>query len=239
MSRVPFCGQRTPMSREEAIERYILLRLRAEDVKRLSFLVEALHGKTILLPSNSPFTHADLKDTARTAFFGWFATLTDKDGRAVYAFDPLLVLFPEKRAQIILVQRECEACHGVLQQFRSNVAFHSRAELAAHIKARRALREENTFLDLQSARVGFQRLMTDLIAEELSAIPELPGKLTEFGVSHHPVFANVTAAQAASRGARAELRQPRRMSGSCPNTPIQGPDAYAKNPPPDEAPTLY
>ncbi len=199
VSRVPFCGQRTPMSREEAIERYILLRLRAEDIKRLSFLVEGLHAKQIQLPSNSPFTHADLKDTVRTAFFGWLATLTDEDERAVYAFDPLFVLFPEKRAQISVVQSECEACHAVLQQFRSNVAFHSRAELAAHIKARQDLVEEDTFLDLESARVDFQRLMTDLIAEELSAIPELPGKLAEFRVSHHPAFGNVaSAARAAS-----------------------------------------
>lgn len=201
MSRVPFWGQRTPMSREEAIERYILLRLRFEDIKRLSFLVEGLYAKTIQLPGNSPFTHADLKDTARTAFFGWLATLTDKDGRAVYAFDPLFVLFPDKRTQINLVQLECEACHGVLQQFRSNVAFHSRAEVAAQIKARQALREEDTFLDLQSARVDFQRLMTDLIAEELRAIPELPRKLTEFGISHHPAFANVASAvRSASSG---------------------------------------
>ena len=33
--------------------------------------------------------------------------------------------------------------------------------------------------------------MTDLIAEELSAIPELPAKLHQFGISLHPAFANV------------------------------------------------
>jgi hypothetical protein len=197
--RIPFCGQRTQISREEAVERYILLRLRFEEIKRLGFLVEGLHARTIQLPSTSPFTHDDLKDTARTAFFGWFATLTDRDERAVYAFDPLFVLFPDKRTQISLVQLECEACHGVLQQFRSNVAFHSRAQVPAQIKARQALRGEDTFLDLQSARIDFQRLMTDLISEELSAIPELPGKLVEFGVSHLPAFANVaSAARAAS-----------------------------------------
>ncbi len=87
MSRIPFFGQRTQLSREEAIEQYILLRLRFEDIKRLGFLVENLHARAIHLPSGSPFTHADLKDTARTAFFGLFATLTDKDGKAVYAFD--------------------------------------------------------------------------------------------------------------------------------------------------------
>jgi hypothetical protein len=79
----------------------------------------------------------------------------------------------------------------VLHQFRNKVAFHGRAEVAAQIKARQALRGEDTFLDLESARQDFHRLMTDLIAEELNAIPELPAKLAEFGVSHHPAFANV------------------------------------------------
>lgn len=188
---MPFFGQRTRMSREEAIERYILLRLRFEDIRRLSFMVEGFYDRTIQLRPDTPFTYRDLKDTARTAFFGWFATLTDKDGRAVYAFDPLFFLFPGRRDQINLVQLECEACHGVLQQFRSNVAFHSRADVAAQIKARRALREDDTFLDLESARVDFRKLMTDLISDELRDIPELPGKLVEFGVSHHPAFANV------------------------------------------------
>jgi hypothetical protein len=179
------------MSRERAIENYILLRLRAEDIKRLSFLVEGLYERTIQVPDGAPFSYADLKDTARTVFFGWFAVLTDKDDRAVYAFDPLLVLFPDKQAQIIKVQLECEACHGVLQQFRNNVAFHSRSKLAAHVKARRALMEEDTFLDLESARKDFQRLMAELISEELRAIPELPKILTELGISHHPAFANL------------------------------------------------
>lgn len=191
MSPVFFSGQRTQMTREQAIERYILLRLRFEDIKRLAFLVENLHAKAIQLPSGSPFTHVDLKDTARTAFFGWFATLTDRDGRAVYAFDPLFVLFPAQRYRIGVVQAECEACHGVLHQFRNNVAFHGRAEVAAQIKARYGLRGEDTFLDLESARQDFRQLMIDLIAEELKAIPELPTKLTEFGISHHPAFANV------------------------------------------------
>ena len=52
--------------------------------------------------------------------------------------------------------------------------------------------------NVQSARVDFPRLMADLIAEELSAIPELPKELAEFGVSHHPAFANVPARSAAS-----------------------------------------
>jgi len=119
------------LSREQAIERYIALRLCTVDIMRLGFLVEGLHAKTIQLPNSAPFTHDDLRDTARTAFFGWLAKLTDRDERAVYAFDPLFVLFPDDRVQISLVQKECEACHCVLQQFRSNVAFHSRAQVAA------------------------------------------------------------------------------------------------------------
>lgn len=173
------------------MEHYILLRLRVEDIKRLAYLVENLYEKSIQLPKDAPFATADLKDTARTAFFGWFATLTDRDDRAVYAFDPLLVLFPNKRARVINVQAACEACHAVLQRFRNNVAFHSRSSLTAQIEARKALRNEDTFLDLESARKGFLRLMDELVSEELSAIPELPRALEELGVSQHPAFANV------------------------------------------------
>ncbi len=191
MASALLSGQRTQLSREEAIEHYILLRLRVEDIKRLGYLVESLYNGAIQLPSDAPFTSADLKDTARTAFFGWFATLTDKDDRAVYAFDPLLVLFPQRRVQIINVQLECEACHGVLQQFRNNVAFHSRAEVTAQIEVRRALQGDDARVDLTFARKNFTRLMEDLTLAELIAIPELPKMLAEFRLSRHLAFANL------------------------------------------------
>jgi hypothetical protein len=183
------------MSREDAIQRYIVLRLLAEDIRRLCFLVEGLYQGAIQLPSSAPFTRADLKDTVRTAFFGWFAKLIDKDPRAVYAFDLLLLLFPGKRPQIIKVQAECEACESVLQQFRSNVAFHSGAELRAHVKARRDLTQEDTFLDLESARQDFLHLMAELISGELTAIPELPNIIARLGISYHPAFANAVSTQ--------------------------------------------
>ena len=192
MSAIPFSGQRQSLSRKEAIERYIVLRLRGEDINRLDFMVRGLHEKTIKIPPDSPFTHADLKDTARTAFFGWFATLTDRDGRAVYAFDPLYTLFPQKHSQIHKVQLECEACHAALQEFRNNVAFHSRAGIAHHIKARQNLQQMDTHIDLEFARKNFQRLMADVVLEELMAIPQLPKVLSELGISHHPAFANVS-----------------------------------------------
>jgi hypothetical protein len=188
MSLVPFSGPKKQLSREQAIERYILLRLRVEDINRLGFLVEGLHAGTILLPKDARFSCDDLKDAVRTAFFGWFATLTDKNDKAIYAFDPLLKLFPGKQVQIYKVQLECESCHHMLQQFRNNVAFHNNAEFANQINARRALREQDTSLDLTSARQDFLFLMDELISEESYAIPELPEKLTQLGISHHPAF---------------------------------------------------
>jgi hypothetical protein len=125
---------------------------------------------------------------SETAFFGWFATLTDKNDKAIYAFDPLLKPFPRKQAQIYKVQVDCESCHPMLQQFRNNVAFHNNAEFANHINARRALREQDTSLNLTSARREFLFLMDELISEELDAIPELPEKLTQLGISDHPAF---------------------------------------------------
>jgi len=170
-------GARKSLTRAVAIEQYVILRLRTEDINRLDFLLNALYDKSITLPPDSPFSAQDLKDTVRTSFLGWFATLTDRDGRAIYAFDCLFTLFPERKAQIIKAQLSLEAVHEKLQQFRNNVAFHARAKVADQITARMNLRDEDTYLDFISAIHDFQNLMRTLRAEELTAIPELPKAL--------------------------------------------------------------
>ena len=151
--------------------------------------MNALYDKSITVPPDSPFSAQDLKDTVRTSFLGWFATLTDRDGRAIYAFDCLFTLFPERKAQIIKAQLSLEAVHEKLQQFRNNVAFHARAKVADQITARMNLRDEDTYLDLISAIHNFQNLMRTLRAEELTAIPELPKALVQLRVNLHPAFA--------------------------------------------------
>lgn len=181
-------GVRNTLSRAEAIEEYVILRLRAEDIKRLDFLVNAFYRNRMGIPADSPFSAGDFKDPLRTAFLGWFASLIDRDEKAVYAFDCLLLLFPERQGQIIKVQLELEAIHAELQQFRSNVAFHARCEVSAHIDARKKLQDENTYLDLVSAIPDFQALMTMLILEENQAIPELQEALERLGLKHHPAF---------------------------------------------------
>jgi hypothetical protein len=182
-------GVRRTLGRSEAIEQYIILRLRTEDLNRLDFLVRAFHENRIALPEGSPFSAQDLKDTARTAFLGWFATLVDRDDRVVYAFDCLLALFPDRMKQIVRAQLSLEAIYEKLQQFRNNVAFHARSSISAHIAARRNFVNEDTYLDLTSAISDFQALTKVLRAEELAAIPELPQALEDFRVSHHPAFA--------------------------------------------------
>ncbi len=189
--KVLWMGAKKTLTRSEAIEEYAILRLRFEDIKRLDYLLNALYEERIGLPHDCPFSAADLRDTIRTCFFGWFATLTDQDGRAVYAFNCLFTLFPHRKAEIVTVQLSLEAVHNELQQFRNNVASHSRAEIEAHLKARRKLRDDDVFLDLQSAISDFKRLMESLIAEEPQAIPELAVELRRMGVEHHPAFANL------------------------------------------------
>ncbi len=191
MSATPFSGQTTELSREEAVEQYVLLRLRTEDINRLDSLVRGLYDKSIRIPHGSPYTNADLKDTARTAFFGWFATLKDKDERAVYAFDPLYALFPNHQVAIYPIQLLCESCHRPLQRFRNNVAFHSRSSVSAQIDARRDLTTDDTFIELEEARTGFQKLMATMIAVELIAIPELREVLDKHRLTHHPAFRNI------------------------------------------------
>jgi len=181
-------GARKRLSHSEAVEQYVVLRLRTEDINRLDFLLNGFNRQRITLPRESPFSAKDLKDTVRTAFFGWFASLTDRDGRAVYAFDCLFALFPERRPQIYKAQVSLEAVHEKLQQFRNNVAFHARSKVSAQIATRMNLRYEDTYLALVSAIHDFQDLMRGLRAEELTAIPELPKELEKLRVNLHPAF---------------------------------------------------
>ena len=89
------------------------------------------------------------------------------------------------------MQLSLEACHNELQQFRNNVAFHSRAEIGGHFKVGMKVRDDDVYLDLQSAISDFKRLMESLIAEEPEAIRELRDKLQEMGVAHLPAFSNL------------------------------------------------
>jgi hypothetical protein len=181
-------GARKTLTRSNAINEYVVLRLRAEEIDRLDYLLKGLKYKRIGLPEDSPYSTEDLADAVRTCFFGWFATLTDINDKAVYAFNCLLTLFPARRARIINVQVSLEACRDELQQFRNNVAFHARADITAHIRARKELQDSDTFPDLLFAIKSFKKLMDDLIGEELKAIPELPNILERMNVIHHPIF---------------------------------------------------
>jgi len=63
-------GARKTLTRSQAIEEYVILRMRFEEIKRLDYLLKALHHKRIGLPDDSPFSLRDLADTVRTCFFG-------------------------------------------------------------------------------------------------------------------------------------------------------------------------
>ena len=181
-------GPKKVITRKQAIEQYVILRLRAEEIERLDYLLKALHDGRITPPNDSPFSSKDLTDTVRTCFFGWLASLTDGNDKALYPFDCLFELFPQTRPEIIRTQASLDACSDELQQFRSNVAFHANAKIAAHFQARTKLRGPDVQLDVQSAVSDFKRLMKTLIAEELEDIPELPNVLLEMRVNHHPAF---------------------------------------------------
>jgi hypothetical protein len=191
MSQQPkplWIGARKTLSRAEAVEQYIILRLRAEDINRLDFLMNALHDNRITLPSDPPFSAGNLTETIRTVVLGLLATLMDRDGKAVYAFNCLFTLFPNRKPQIIKAQTSLEAIYEKLQQFRNNVAFHSRSKFSTHIEARKNFRDEDTYLDLVSAIHDFQALIRILRAEEVDSIPELPTLLEQLQINHHPAF---------------------------------------------------
>jgi hypothetical protein len=181
-------GTTKDLTRPQAVEEYLILRLRVEEIRHLDYLLLGLKRNHIALAADSPYSTLDLANTVRTCFMGWFATLTDKDERAVYAFDCLFTLFPKRRVEIGIVQQTLEVCHRKLQAFRNNVAFHVRSNITAHVQARMGLRSEDSMLDIQNAIRDFKRLMESLISEELTTIPEMALALEQMHVNHMPAF---------------------------------------------------
>ena len=80
-------GATKTLTRAEAVEEYVILRIRNDEINRLDYLLKEFHYRRMTLLPNSPFSTADLADMIRTCLIGWFASLTDKDDRAVY--DPV------------------------------------------------------------------------------------------------------------------------------------------------------
>lgn len=185
---LPRMGARKTLSRECAIDEYVLVRMRAEEFGALDYLLKAVRDGRITLPEDSPYSRASMTDIARTCAITWFASFTDRDGRTIYPFDSLLVLFEHRTPQIISVQIQLENCHNTVHRFRNNVGPHFNCDLAVHITARRQLQNLDSYLDVIGAIGDFRRLIDRVKAEELSFIPELPAVLEKLGVVHLPAF---------------------------------------------------
>jgi hypothetical protein len=197
-TKPPHTGPTKSQTREKAVSEYVILRLRAEELNHLDYLLVGLAHGRITLSVDSPFSTRDLANTVRTCFLGWLATLTDKDERALYPFNCLFTLFYNRRTQIGRVQQALEVLHSKLQAFRNNVGFHARSDMAAHFQVRRGLQDEDAKLDVQNAIKEFKQLMEILISEELDVIPELPRTLEAMHLSHMPAFSRRTTKRAAN-----------------------------------------
>jgi len=188
INKVPWTGVRKILNREDAINEYVLVRMRAEEFGALDYLLKALRDGRMVVPEDSPYSRESMTDISRTCAVTWFASFTDRDGRTIYPFDCLLALFDHLRPRIINVQRQLESSHSTVHRFRNNVGPHFNCDLAVHIAARAQLQDLDNYLDVISAIASFRRLIDDLRADEASGIPELPTVLEKLGVIHLPAF---------------------------------------------------
>lgn len=192
------------LSRDEAIEQYIALRFRTEQMRRLNYLVVNLAFGTFTLPKNSDFTNLELADVARVPLFGWLAGLLDRDTRAVDAFGCLYVLFPLGVDAIRSVQEELERCRPELELFRHNISAHLSKSVSVHLEARAGM----IGLEVREAIIRsiacFFMLMESLIANEHIAIPELPRVLEEMKLTRVPFLAGTYKAATATGGTNLE-----------------------------------
>lgn len=180
---------RAPMSRDEAIEQYIVLRCRTEQMKRMNYLLMNLAYNMISVPQNSDYSHLELADVVRVPLFGWLAGLLDTDTRAVDAFGCLYVLFPLGEDAIRSVQEQVQRCNREIQDFRNNISAHLSKKMSAHLEARAGM----IGLDVREVIIHsiacFFMLMENLIKVEHVAIPELARVLEEMKLTRVPFLA--------------------------------------------------
>jgi hypothetical protein len=102
---------------------------------------------------------------------GLFASLMDKDYRAINVFDVWVELFPEKEQRIRELWKKIEPHIGFIRQFRGDVAFHANKNLAQYLETRGSLRAKRA--DVLTAMQEFWALAAELMREQDKALPKL------------------------------------------------------------------
>ena len=129
-----------------------------------------------VIPRIPAAEHLPIAATLRTASLGWLASMIDPHRAALNVFPLWRQFFPHRTADIDRVDSAIRPYAGLLQTFRSEVAFHANKSLARHGRARQGVLNPA----LTQVTLEFLDLSQSLLGEE-AGVPGLTQHLASNG----------------------------------------------------------
>jgi hypothetical protein len=158
------------LDRPKALEAYLVYQIRLyEYLHCIQIFEDIKDGK---YKPESRFGHGptELSETLRTMIYGLFASLMDKQKKALDVFDVWVVLYPKREIKIIEVRKKIEPHIQLIRRFRNDVACHANKNLREYVGTRRLIDRERN--EINAAMQDFCGLAAQLITEQDEAFPD-------------------------------------------------------------------
>lgn len=124
------------LTQDEAFEEYLVYQIRLFEYMQM-FQIELDILEERYQPKVLGHGRAEFATTVRNYLTGIFASLMDKQGKALNVFDVWVQLYPDgRKAEIVRVWKAIEPTVTTITEFRNNVAFHTNKSLVEYLKIR-------------------------------------------------------------------------------------------------------
>ncbi len=161
------------LTRDKAIEQYLIFRLKFEEWMLLSNLLDAVNQGRIEDPGYVLHPAVELESTLFEIVVVWFATMVDRSNGSLNVFDIWRVLFPGE-AEVAEVENALAPHLNVIRDLRNKAIFHAEGNAAEYFKALITFSERKDKLADPLDR--FAKLAKKLADSEDIAIPDLSEK---------------------------------------------------------------
>lgn len=178
------------LSREEAIEEYLVYRKRVRellDMARIATDIKEHKYEPRDLLGRGPDRFAD---AVGSTIVGLFASLLDPQKHALNAFDVWLVLFPKKKDKINETWDNVKAHVQLIRDYRNDIACHAQKGLRRYVDTVVKFQEARSEIALAMQAVS--GLAAELLRDEATVLPSLRAEVDPI---LRKSFANLTSQQ--------------------------------------------
>jgi hypothetical protein len=159
------------LTHEEAIEEYVIYRLRTCEFLRIFQIALDIIDDTY--KPRDPLGHGagEFIGNLRAVSAGLFASLIDKHTDALNVFDVWLALFPGKKDRIDETWRKIEPQIDLIRDHRNHIAFHANKDPGVYFETYYRFKEKSA--EITTAMQEFWKLAVELMNDEGNTLPDL------------------------------------------------------------------